>query len=397
MDKNELFDLTLKGISTQELVNYISKKFRNPVVLISKNFKIISYSDPKQVKDKTWLQAVERGFITLEFGFNLANWKKFEKTNQEYLEFKEINNNTRRFYKLNFQNNLLGYLNFLEVDTKLDQFNDEDYELAVKVLSKEVYITTSDIHNTNKYTNEDILFSLHNQDFRSEIHFKQRVDSLQLNNYSKYQLIIADIKDYISYNANTDNLKNEINNLFNNCVVITELNLLYILLCNHEFILNREVMYFLNKKNLTFNLSSPFTKLYDYKIYENEALDALDLKKYLDQEKKVTSYNDVKIFKMLTSYEFQGGYQKYLDNTITAIIEYDEIHKSELLKTLYNYLKYEKSVKIVASKLFIHRNTVNYRVKQLRELFNIDFDDFYTLVKLYLSIQLYIINEKKLA
>jgi len=397
MDKNELFDLTLKGISTQELVNYISKKFKNPVVLISKNFKIISYSDPKQVKDKTWLQAVERGFITLEFGFNLANWKKFEKTNQEYLEFKEINNNTRRFYKLNFQNNLLGYLNFLEVDTKLDQFNDEDYELAVKVLSKEVYITTSDIHNTNKYTNEDILFSLHNQDFRSEIHFKQRVDSLQLNNYSKYQLIIADIKDYISYNANTDNLKNEINNLFNNCVVITELNLLYILLCNHEFILNREVMYFLNKKNLTFNLSSPFTKLYDYKIYENEALDALDLKKYLDQEKKVTSYNDVKIFKMLTSYEFQGGYQKYLDNTITAIIEYDEIHKSELLKTLYNYLKYEKSVKIVASKLFIHRNTVNYRVKQLRELFNIDFDDFYTLVKLYLSIQLYIINEKKLA
>ena len=396
MNKCEIFERTLEGISIQELVNYLTSIINNPIVIISKNFNIISYSNQILVKDKTWQAAIKRGFITLEFGFNLSNWDKYIKPNQNYLEFNHISNKKRRFYKLEYRNQLLGYLNILESNQNINSIKENDYEFIISLISKELFFSTKEINFKQKYTNRDIMFSLHNQEFKSEYHFLQRVDNLTLNNYRTFQLIIVDIKNYFSYNAATDDLKAEISTIFNKCVIITELNFLYILLYDHTLVVNEHLIKFLKTKNLQLNVSSIFYKLYQYKIYENEAMDALNLKSYLDEQKLITYFDDVKIFKILTTYTFKRDYIHYLDNKVVALINYDQVHHSDLLNTVYNYLKYEKSVKTVASKLYIHRNTVNYRIKQVKDIFKIDFDNFNALIKIYISIELYYMHNKKL-
>ena len=55
--------------------------------------------------------------------------------------------------------------------------------------------------------------------------------------------------------------------------------------------------------------------------------------------------------------------------------KYDEENHSEMYRTLYYYLLYERSNQLCADKLHIHRNSFLYRIKRIEELTGIDPDN----------------------
>ena len=58
------------------------------------------------------------------------------------------------------------------------------------------------------------------------------------------------------------------------------------------------------------------------------------------------------------------------------IIEYDRIHHTELEETLYNYLMFDSNQKAMAEALFMHRNTINYRMNKIKEITQCEFSSF---------------------
>jgi hypothetical protein len=65
---------------------------------------------------------------------------------------------------------------------------------------------------------------------------------------------------------------------------------------------------------------------------------------------------------------------------------------SELLKTLYTYLLNERNVNDTAKKLFIHRNSLRYRLEQINDLIAVDLEN--TDVRLHLLFSCFI-NDRK--
>lgn len=57
------------------------------------------------------------------------------------------------------------------------------------------------------------------------------------------------------------------------------------------------------------------------------------------------------------------------------MIAYDKAHKSFCLETLYQYLICSGSIQKIAEAMFCHRNTVNYRVRILRETLGLPLDN----------------------
>ncbi len=53
----------------------------------------------------------------------------------------------------------------------------------------------------------------------------------------------------------------------------------------------------------------------------------------------------------------------------------EEPDKREFLRTLYVYLGLERATGLAADRLFIHRNTINYRIKYLKEYADWDYED----------------------
>lgn len=73
-----------------------------------------------------------------------------------------------------------------------------------------------------------------------------------------------------------------------------------------------------------------------------------------------------------------------------TLIQNDKEKQTDLLRTLEVYLANNGKGKQTANELFIHPNTLNYRIKQIQELTNIDFNDFN--VKTYLYTELLLLN-----
>lgn len=115
-----------------------------------------------------------------------------------------------------------------------------------------------------------------------------------------------------------------------------------------------------------FGISSSYSSLeLVTKAYE-EANDVLHLRK---QAEIISPFFDnLGIYRLLLPLQKTGALQRYIEDYIGGIIEYDKVNNSELLKTLAVYFECNGSRKMAAERLFIVRQTLYHRLEKLRSL-----------------------------
>lgn len=120
-----------------------------------------------------------------------------------------------------------------------------------------------------------------------------------------------------------------------------------------------------------------------------EALEVIETMVFLnivDQEKYY--------FKDLGLYRYtKMAYKKNISETyrhplLVELMQKDKENKSELLKTLWYFLQHDCKVAKTAEALFIHPNTMNYRMKQITSIVTIDFSNMGLKTELYLELLL---------
>ncbi|HAL73544.1 MAG TPA: hypothetical protein DCM45_00455 [Clostridiales bacterium] len=67
--------------------------------------------------------------------------------------------------------------------------------------------------------------------------------------------------------------------------------------------------------------------------------------------------------------------------------DYDHLHSTQYFNTLYVYLKHERNLVSTAAALYIHRNSLVYRIGRIQELIDVDLDDYAVRHYLLLSYQ----------
>ena len=80
---------------------------------------------------------------------------------------------------------------------------------------------------------------------------------------------------------------------------------------------------------------------------------------------------------------------------IYLLKQYDNDNKAELYETLYQYLLNERNLVKTAEALSIHRNSLLYRIKKIKELIEVDIDNPHVRQYLLFSFQLYEYEENK--
>jgi purine catabolism regulator len=77
----------------------------------------------------------------------------------------------------------------------------------------------------------------------------------------------------------------------------------------------------------------------------------------------------------------------FYESTVKPLEVHDAGHGDELLPTLRTYLEERRSVSRAARRLFIHENTLRYRLKKIEALLDVDLDETEALVDLYLGLR----------
>lgn len=107
----------------------------------------------------------------------------------------------------------------------------------------------------------------------------------------------------------------------------------------------------------------------------NEARQALAISEKKDSDCCLSLYSELGVIRLLVNYDNQKELKKYCRCTLKALIDSDNLHHTEYVITLKAYLICNCNLKKAAEMLFIHRNTMVYRIEKIRRLMGIDFND----------------------
>ncbi len=125
-----------------------------------------------------------------------------------------------------------------------------------------------------------------------------------------------------------------------------------------------------------------------------EAVDALgdsygEAVKSLRFAMPVQWYEELGFWRLVMGSENQKPMQEYMQQVLGSILQYDEEGHGELLKTLMTYFDCNECMKDVATAMFIHPNTVKYRMVQIQELTGLQLSISHEKMQLYNAVQIW--------
>lgn len=108
-----------------------------------------------------------------------------------------------------------------------------------------------------------------------------------------------------------------------------------------------------------------------YKSYR-EARKALEIGRKMYSQYSLIQYENVEVYEIIADVAENKELSNLFQKKLGKLLLYDQETRSELLKTLFIYLELGKNMQETAKRLFIHRNSVKYRLERIEEIAQLD-------------------------
>lgn len=155
-----------------------------------------------------------------------------------------------------------------------------------------------------------------------------------------------------------------------------------------------EIVELINKSETLMTLTDDFvigisrihSKIEQVSKAYNESLNAIALAKVRD--KKVMKYMQLGIVGAFLKHDQGMGLKDLIDSTIKPILYTDECD-GKLLLTLQSYFKNNESLVGTSKELFLHRNSLKYRLDMIEKITGLSLNNTEDKLRLYLGIKAY--------
>lgn len=392
----------------QEVVEKLSSYFKRSIIIENAQFELVAYNTPNEflfdpIQQKTILTKRCPLFVIerLKTEGIISRLKK-ERLPIRMEAMEDIDFYQRIILSLVHENKVIGYLWVYETENRL---SDDDLTILTEVatfMSKLLFEKQYREKASDSET-QAMLWKLINNEYLNESELKTEASLVNITLPSRFTVIIGSVTDpkYLY-------LLDKIKQVF----IQTELSKIAYYLGKGTEIVgivyggSREVNDAINKAtkvieeiklSLTseeqevsyFGVGREYNDINYMRTSYLEALEVIETSVFLN-DKSVFS---LKHQSLGVKRYLKGVYKKnigedYFHPTLLKLINKDLESKSQLIKTLSVYLENDCKVGVTAEKLFIHTNTLNYRIKQMQEISELNLTDFNQKVSLHLELQL---------
>ncbi len=105
------------------------------------------------------------------------------------------------------------------------------------------------------------------------------------------------------------------------------------------------------------------------------------------------SYHEIGIHKILIPYASDIWMKSYAEEIVAPLREYDKQHQTELFHTACHYVDCDGSIKETAAALFIHENTIRFRIGRIKTILGMENLEGGFFEQLSIGIKLHRLNE----
>ncbi len=394
MDKTER---VFQATNVHQLVEQLSEKLQKATIIENKNFELIAYSSPNAfsfdlIQQKTILSKRCPLFIIERLKKEgIIEQLKWEEQPIRIPDIEDIGFYQRIGVSLKHHNILRGYLWIYEAD---EIINEADFLLLSKIaplLGKLLYEEQSIIKNDV----QTVIWKLLNDEFLNEAEILQATNKVSYSVPDRFTVIVASVKEteYL-------NILEKIKDIF----IQEEMG--YYLGMGTEIVgiingtkqnrvaekvtqvqeLIEKALTKPEKKAVYIGSGNEYSKISHIRKSYLEALEVIETMVFLNVDTLSCAFEELGLFRYLKLMYKKNISEQYRNEKIVKIMKKDAENNSELLKTLWCFIKNNCRVGKTAEQLFIHPNTLNYRIKQISELTSINFENVHERGELYFQL-----------
>lgn len=361
MDKDALLALFLQSNSLNALVEATGMTFGCPVLVVDNAFHIVSAYAAADFDDPDYHRAVRHSELPL--ALCAAIGERLQAADATHITLDAAGRRCR-VAALHCADVALGYILYLpETDVRPAE---RDCLFAEQLLAKQFYLERHAGEHAD--TAEDILGELLDERFSSEEIFRLTAAGTYLAHFHpvRFALIDGDIPP----GEAIDRLRRELAGHFAaSHPIVYDGCILTFLHEDHDL----RPLYALSKtRRLRVMVSGRLDTLYALPRVYRTARAALHYRAAMGEGSFVAYSDDYALLMLLRD---TAAHSAFGDDAIDALYRHDRDEGSALCLTLYTYLICRHSLSATGARLFTHRNTVQYRLRLIREEFAVDPDD----------------------
>ena len=139
---------------------------------------------------------------------------------------------------------------------------------------------------------------------------------------------------------------------------------------------------------LAIGIGRPVDALIGLRDSYREARQALSMARRLASPNALY-FGELNVYRLLFLLEHSPELSSFCQETIGTLVEYDRAQGTDLVETLSAYFAHKGNLSQTAEALFVHRNTLLYRMERIREISGLDLDNPETRLSIQLALRAY--------
>lgn len=365
--------------------------------------KVMAYSKPFEVNHNHWKQSIEMGYLDqylIEYIRGRRERANGDMSTKPFDFYCSILNAHIKVARVVADGELIGYV-FMAGETDMFPPYSNRLILAFTKKLKSILISSGGFQSFRINMHQNILSDLINGASEEEI--IQRISSANLTFPANMRVMVIKTSFYrggVNYLYST--LLPAISSLLPaSPKLIRDETIVVLLEVDRSGAIDpelyRQITELAKSNNLHIGISNAFSHPVEFPVYYHQAQRVQSIAKRSPHLFGLFFFSDFAFYILLNSIEDKGLLQHTKMPLLADIEAYDAEKNSALYETLKVYAQTGFSKNRTADLMFLHRNTVNYRIQQLENLFSIDFSDPSLLFKLQYSFYIDAVLKKSYA
>ncbi|MBK5242732.1 helix-turn-helix domain-containing protein [Clostridium sp.] len=359
-----------QGIS--QIIKQAAKMLGNPLVLTDESYNLVGYSSAKEVYDPVWQKIISSGYCSIDI-VKVLRHEGFEKQLKEasplFLTSGDFSRYIRRLVtEIRIDDQLKGYMALLEYERPITSLDQDTLTFVASIVALEVSKLDT-IAKARGSLVQELLKDLAEGNIDSESIAHSRVISLEwiLGKYLQVVIICNKENHHIDAEYYSP-IKSIISKSFPHSKASFTSNAIVVLASGNTIDFIKDTLFQIEKfcklHSLCLGIGRTYNTLLEVSVSYKEAEKALLLATSLNRAGYIHYYEDLAVYTLLEN--VKSNYK--IHPSLLNLIEYDKKEKTDYIKTLSIYLSCYQNVSHTAVKLFLHRNTVLYRIKKIEKI-----------------------------
>ncbi|MCF0229219.1 MAG: helix-turn-helix domain-containing protein [Parasporobacterium sp.] len=392
IEKIKLLNNLIQCNTLDEIMVLSYKLLGNPAFVTDVGHSVLAYTDV--TVDEIWEKNIKTDNLTMEFingDIRLKSEQEAAFSSPVALRINKTYNGENQIKKgLTYNGKRLGLLIVIEKHRKFEPEAVEIVDLIGNVIARKLASNDDMLLRQENSKNTFFLSLLGGKKYSKDQMF---IHSSILNipaDHRLYVCVIGNKKEADDHERDTSPLNEFLKKLPASYLSFIYENNVVLLLSSEDDVQDfrtefRVLEEYLKKNHLFGGISNSFTNLNELKEYYLQGLRALSIGYKLGRTAALYPFSNLMLYDIFQNMPSDKLWHELHPNII-KLLRYDQENGTQLCRTMHAWLDNHKSQTKTSEVLYIHRNTVNYRIDQCSQVMGITLKNHDSLYPYYLSL-----------